>query len=212
VERLMKLVDMTREQRLRYWQKRLRVRRLRALRRIARKKEMHSIIQTATKRIQRIKSSMSTVSEECVEFVAYFEGFPNGGRPYNDPVGHCTIGYGHLIHYGNCNPFDHEKWGRLTEKEAKQLLRKDLEEFAKGVKEKTVLWPKLAQHERDALISFAFNVGLGAYGKSTLLRKLNQGDKRGAAKEFPRWVYASGQKLPGLVRRREAERKMFLGI
>lgn len=208
----MKLQEMTRRQRLRYWQRRLRKSRVRTLHAVAKKKEMHSIIQTATKRIQRIKSSMSTISEDCVNFVAYWEGFPNGGQPYNDPVGHCTIGYGHLIHYGNCNPFDHEKWGKLTEKEAKQLLRKDLETFANGVKERTTLWPKLEQHERDALISFAFNVGLGAYGKSTLLQKLNKGDKRGAAKEFPRWVYASGQILPGLVRRREAERKMFLGV
>jgi GH24 family phage-related lysozyme (muramidase) len=173
---------------------------------------MHGIIQTATKRIQRIKASMSTISEDCVEFVAYFEGFPNDGKPYNDPVGHCTIGFGHLIHLGNCNAFDHQKWGQLTEKEAKQLLRQDLQEFAKGVQKLTTLWPQLDQHERDALISFAFNVGLGAYGDSTLLKKLNRGDKRGAADEFPRWVYASGQKLPGLVRRREAERKMFLGI
>lgn len=208
----MKLVDMTRKQRLRYWKKRLQTRRVRVLKAVAEKKDLHHLIQTATKRIQRLKSAMSTVSEQCVEFVAYWEGFPNDGKPYNDPVNHCTIGYGHLIHLGPCTPFDHEKWGKISEKEAKQLLRKDLEEFAKGVQEKTTLWPKLEQHERDALISFAYNVGLGAYGSSTLLKKLNQGDKRGAAKEFPRWVYASGQTLPGLVRRREAERKMFLGV
>ena len=208
----MKLTEMTRKQRLKFWQKRLNIRRVRAMKAIAKKKEMHSLIQTATKRIQRIKSAMSTISENCVDFVAYWEGFLNDGKPYNDPVNHCTIGYGHLIHYGPCTPFDHEKWGQLTEKEAKQLLRKDLETFAKGVQEKTTLWPKLAQNERDALISFAFNVGLGAYGSSTLLKKLNQGDKLGAANEFPRWVYASGQKLPGLVRRRESERKMFLGV
>ena len=208
----MGLVDMTRRQRLRYWKRRLQTRRVRVLQAVAKKKEMHSLIQTATKRIQRLKASMSTISEQCVEFVAYWEGFPNDGKPYNDPVGHCTIGFGHLIHLGNCTSADYKQWGQLSEKEAKQLLRKDLEIFAQGVKEKTTLWPKLEQHERDALISFAFNVGLGAYGSSTLLKKLNQGDKRGAAKEFPRWVYASGQKLPGLVRRREAERKMFLGV
>ena len=208
----MGLVNLTRRERLKFWQKRLRIRRMRVLKAVAEKKEMHSIIQTATKRIQRIKASMSTVSEDCVNFVAYWEGFPNDGRPYNDPVGHCTIGYGHLIHLGNCTPWDNKQWGQLSEKEAKQLLRKDLEQFSEGVKDKTVLWPKLEQHERDALISFAFNVGLGAYESSTLLKKLNRGDKRGAANEFPRWVYASGQKLPGLVRRRDAERKMFLGV
>lgn len=208
----MNLIEMTRKQRLKYWQTRLRIRRMRVLKAVAEKKELHHLIQTATKRIQRLKSSMSTISDDCVNFVAYWEGFPNDGKPYNDPVGHCTIGFGHLIHLGKCTPFDHEQWGQLSEKEAKQLLRKDLEIFARGVKEKTTLWPKLEQHERDALISFAFNVGLGAYGSSTLLKKLNAGDKRGAANEFPRWVYASGQKLPGLVRRRDAERKMFLGV
>ena len=208
----MDLRQMTREQRLKFWKRRLRIRRMRVLTAVARKKEMHVLIKTATKKIIKLRNSMKLVSDDGVEFVAHFEGFPNNGRPYNDPVGYCTIGYGHLISYKNCTPEDHRKWGQLTEKEAKQLLRKDLEAFAQGVKEATTIWPKLEQHEKDALISFAFNVGLGAYGSSTLLKKLNAGDKRGAANEFPRWVYAAGQKLPGLVRRREAERKMFLGV
>ena len=61
-----------------------------------------------------------------------------------------------------------------------------------------------------SLVSFFFNLGLGALGDSTLLRKLNAGDYQGAADEFPRWVKAGGQTLPGLVKRRDAERALFL--
>jgi lysozyme len=61
-----------------------------------------------------------------------------------------------------------------------------------------------------ALISFAYNAGDENLRNSTLLRKLNSGDRVGACNELPRWVYAGGRKLQGLVRRREAERKLCL--
>ena len=60
------------------------------------------------------------------------------------------------------------------------------------------------------MVSFSFNVGLGSLNSSTLLRKHNAGDIRGAANEFLRWVYAGDQQLPGLVRRRNAERALYL--
>jgi lysozyme len=63
----------------------------------------------------------------------------------------------------------------------------------------------------NALCSFVFNLGSGALQSSTLRRKINRGDYIGAANEFPRWVYAGGRKLKGLVRRREHERLMFIG-
>jgi GH24 family phage-related lysozyme (muramidase) len=66
------------------------------------------------------------------------------------------------------------------------------------------------ENQFSAMVSFAFNVGLNAYRGSTLLRKHNAGDFAGAAAEFPRWVYAGGEVLPGLVRRREAERTLYL--
>ncbi len=69
----------------------------------------------------------------------------------------------------------------------------------------------LAQHEFDALVAFAYNVGLGAFRKSTLLRLLNKGDKASAAKQFDRWNKAGGKMLAGLTRRRAAERAMFEG-
>jgi GH24 family phage-related lysozyme (muramidase) len=68
----------------------------------------------------------------------------------------------------------------------------------------------LNQNQFDALVSFVFNLGSGALQCSTLRRRLNAGAYLEAADEFPKWVYAGGRKLKGLVRRREAERILFL--
>lgn len=69
---------------------------------------------------------------------------------------------------------------------------------------------KLTQNQFDALVSFVYNVGVGAFRTSTLLRKLNNGDYVGAAAEFKRWKFGGGKELPGLVRRRKAEEQLFL--
>lgn len=74
----------------------------------------------------------------------------------------------------------------------------------------SAIFPALTQNEFDALASFVFNVGLGAFEKSKLRRLLKAGDKAGAANEFPRWNKAAGKVLPGLVTRRAAERALFL--
>ena len=68
------------------------------------------------------------------------------------------------------------------------------------------------QHQFDALVSFAYNCGIGNLRSSTLLRKLNAGDFPGAALEFHRWNRANGRVLAGLVRRRAAEALLFHGI
>jgi len=68
----------------------------------------------------------------------------------------------------------------------------------------------LNAHELAAYTSFVFNVGHGNFASSTLRRRLNEGDREGACEELKRWVYAKGQKLPGLVKRREAERQLCL--
>lgn len=70
----------------------------------------------------------------------------------------------------------------------------------------------LHQHEYDVYVSFAYNVGAGAFCGSTLVRKLNAGDYEGACDELLRWVYAGGRKIQGLVNRREAERRQCLGL
>jgi lysozyme len=69
----------------------------------------------------------------------------------------------------------------------------------------------VAPHEFDALVSFTFNLGEAALARSSLLRKLNTEDRAGAAEEFSRWRFAGGRELRGLVKRRAAERALFLG-
>ena len=87
------------------------------------------------------------------------------------------------------------------------LLKEDVKKFEQGVDKYTNA--PLNQSQFDALVSFTFNVGLGAYRDSTLLRLLNGNDYEGAAGQFGRWVNGANGPLPGLVRRREAEEKLF---
>lgn len=214
----MKYKALTTRGRIKFWKRAYDRRKKRLDKERAYKKWLIKVIKKANKRIAKIKAELSLISDKGVEFVAYWEGFVP--KPEPDPVGHCTVGYGHLLHRGACTNADYNSvWidgqkqpGVLTKEEAMKLLKKDLTYFALEVKERTSIWYKLKQNERDALVSFAYNVGLGAYGDSTLLKKLNKGDKPGAADEFLRWVYADGVKLPGLERRRKAERAMFLGV
>ena len=94
-----------------------------------------------------------------------------------------------------------------TKEQADARLASDVTKFALGVC-KLVKVPVNA-NQSGALISFAFNVGLGALGSSTLLKKLNAGDYAGAAQEFARWNKAGGKVMPGLTRRRSAEALTF---
>lgn len=140
------------------------------------------------------------ISDNGVNLIKHFEGFVH--YVYKDAAGHPTIGYGHLIKSG-------EKFTSITKKEGIMLLKNDLIQFENGIN-RLVRVP-LTQGEFDALVSFAFNLGNGALQRSTLLMKLNRLEYGDAADEFTRWVYAGGRRLKGLVRRREAERAMFLG-
>lgn len=146
------------------------------------------------------------LSSRGAAFIGRFEGFRP--LPYNDPAGHATIGYGHLIHLGRVTEDDRRKWKRMSQAQGLALLRKDSQRFADAVRR--LVKPKLKQHEFDALVSFAFNVGVHAFEKSTLLKLLNRGDRRGAAAQLIRWDKAGGKRLPGLTRRRRAERLLFL--
>jgi len=127
-------------------------------------------------------------------------------EPGNDVVGTVTIGYGHTR--------TAEAGMEITEKEAERLLREDLRRFEAGVTALTVELEDLKQNEFDALVSFAYNVGLGALAQSTLLTKLlawPRYSKVEIADEFLRWVYSKGRKLKGLEKRRADERDVFLG-
>ena len=97
----------------------------------------------------------------------------------------------------------------ITEAAAEELLRKDLAEFEAAVSEAVQV--SLNDNQFSALVSFSFNLGADSLFESTLLKLVNQGDFQGAADQFLRWNKAGGQELPGLTRRRQAERALFLG-
>lgn len=150
------------------------------------------------------------VSEKGKTLIKEFEGLRLNS--YRDSVGVWTIGYGHTV---TARPNQ-----TITEKQADELLDKDIVRFEDSVK-RAVKVP-LTQNQFDALVSIVFNVGEGASHKSgiirlkdgrpsTLLRRLNEGDYLGAAVAFKDWKYAGGRVLRGLERRREAEFKLFMG-
>lgn len=128
-------------------------------------------------------------------------------KAYQDSVNIWTIGVGHTSAAGA----PHVVPGMtITAAECDEILSRDLAKFEKSVLDAVTV--PLAQHEFDALVSFAFNVGSGAFRGSELLKKLNSGDRKGAADEFRDWTKAGGKRLQGLVNRREGERAQFLGL
>lgn len=137
-------------------------------------------------------------SEAGINLIKQFEGFSE--KPYDDVVGKKTIGWGHLIKPG-------ESFSTLSDSEATELLVSDLSHAEDCIE--TFVDVELSQHEYDALVSFIFNLGCGAFKGSTLCRLLNNGDKDGASKQFSRWCKAGGKEVAGLTRRRLAEQALF---
>jgi len=124
---------------------------------------------------------------------------------YRDSVGILTIGVGHTSAAG---PPTVTPTLKITAAQADEILSRDLAKFEAAV-DKAVTVP-MADHEFDALVSLAFNIGGGAFSGSTLVRRLNSGDKAGAAAAFLSWTRAQGKVLQGLVNRRNSERQQFL--
>lgn len=129
--------------------------------------------------------------------VTYFEGRSFVG--YLDPVGIPTVCYGHTA--------TAVVGKTVSAAECEELLQGDLS-IALGAVDETL--PELPPLTRAALGSFVYNVGVGAFNRSTLVRKAKAGDLVGACDELPKWKYAGGRVLPGLVKRREAERELCL--
>ena len=137
-------------------------------------------------------------SESMIAVIKKFEGLRL--KAYKCPAGVFTIGYGHTE-----NVFADSE---ISELMADQILRKDLKKFEQTINDLDL---PLLQCEFDALVSFVFNVGIGNFNKSTLKKLLSQKKFFYAAKEFDKWVFAGGKKLPGLQSRRTKERKIFEG-
>jgi lysozyme len=144
-------------------------------------------------------------SDKCLEIIRRFEGFRSA--PYRCPAGLPTIGFG-STRYANGSRVQMTD-PAITVEKANELLRETLKAFEQKVVGMTS--GKTSQDEFDALVSFSYNVGSTALANSTLMRKLRAGDRQGAADEFLKWTRAGSTVLPGLVKRREAERALFLG-
>ena len=136
------------------------------------------------------------------KLIQEFEGFR--AKAYLCPAGVWTVGYGTTRINGN----KVTEGTQLTTEEAEIFLEQDLKQFEDCVNKNVLV--ELTQNQFDALVAFVYNVGIGNFQKSTLLKNLNSGDYESAAKEFLRWDKANGKKLSGLTRRRKAEQKLFL--
>jgi lysozyme len=133
-----------------------------------------------------------------------FEGYYD--KAYRDPVGIPTIGYGTIMYPNGAKVKMGEK---CSKKEAEHWLMFEIEEIIPRIEK--LIKVEVTNNQFCALVSFCYNLGTGALGKSTLLKKLNRGDELGeVGLEFKKWINAGGRPLQGLIRRREAERKLFL--
>ena len=147
---------------------------------------------------------MRHINEHGIQIVKVFEGFSL--KPYLCPANVWTVGYGATVG-SDGGPIDLDI-EPISETEAEALLLRDLESSEGWVSR--LIKTALTENQYSALTSFTFNVGAGALQRSTLRMKLNRGECQNAADEFPKWRMAGGRILAGLVRRRAAERALFL--
>ncbi len=145
-----------------------------------------------------------TVSKKGMDLIKSFEGLSL--KAYPDPG---SGGDPWTIGYGATGP-GIAKGLVWTEAQANNRLADDVSRFADGVSSLIGSAPT-TQGQFDAMVSLAFNVGLGNFGSSTLLKKHKAGDHAGAAAEFARWNRAAGKVMAGLTRRRAAEAAMYRG-
>lgn len=164
--------------------------------------------QIMTPDIPNVVGGGKKINQPGLHLVQEFEGYEKKLRDgtdrvmtYIDPVNIPTIGFGHTgsdVVLGKI----------ITRAEAEALLRKDLEKAEAAVS--SLVKVTLNDNQFSALVSFVFNVGAGAFKQSTMLKLLNDSKYKAAADQFSRWVMGAGSPLPGLVRRRKAERELFL--
>lgn len=134
--------------------------------------------------------------------IRQFEGFR--GEAYRCPAGVWTIGYGHTSAAG---PPEVKPGMRMSEAEARAVLARDAELFARVVRR--ALTREVNESQFSALVSFAFNVGEGAFRRSSVLKAVNEGRFDDVPERLMLWVKADGRRLEGLARRRRAEARLF---
>lgn len=143
-------------------------------------------------------------SENCYKLIKKYEGFSS--KPYKCPAGIPTIGYGSTF-YLNGNKVT-MKDTPISEEVALSILFSAVEDFSKKV-EKLLKVP-VNQNQFDALVDFSYNLGIGNFQKSTLLKLINNKDFIGASKQFKKWNKSNGKVLNGLTNRRKEEEVLFL--
>ena len=143
------------------------------------------------------------VSQNGINLIKEYEGFKS--KSYLCPAGIWTIGYG-TTRIGN-NPV--KKGMVCTREEAENWLKQDVIVFLNGIESAINSGVKLNQNQVDSLVSFVYNVGIGNFKKSTLLKYINDGFFVLAKNEFKRWNKGGGKVLPGLVARRAKESELF---
>lgn len=164
------------------------------------------------------------ISEKGEHLMHFFEGYRN--KPYRCSAAIWTVGWGHAMYadqlalpnvrkegYTGLIRSDYQLKGEdarvWSKDELVDLFKVDINTFERGVLR---LSPTLANHQSkfDAVVSFAYNAGLGNYQRSTIRMKVNRGDWDGAAEAFMMWTKAGGKEVAGLVKRRKAEVALFL--
>ncbi len=144
------------------------------------------------------------INDKGRQIIELFEGMKL--KAYKCPAGVWTIGVGHTG--------DVKEGMVITKHQAEEIFTYDLQTFEEAVAH---LAPKATANQFSALVSFAFNVGVDALRRSTLLKELNAGRPLNAANEFSKWTKAKNAAgvlvpLPGLVKRRAAERALFMEV
>ncbi|NLR60379.1 glycoside hydrolase family protein [Chitinophaga polysaccharea] len=156
--------------------------------------------------------TMSAISSGGVDLIKRLEGFR--AQRYNDQAGHCTIGYGTLIHKGNCNgsdPSEQPYLSGIDDARATALLTARLNDFQQAINQQVTV--TLNQNQFDALVSFIYNIGTDNFRRSTLRRLLNQGNYGAVPTEMRKWVKVrqNGALVDsqGLINRRNAEIALY---
>lgn len=144
------------------------------------------------------------VNQAAIDLIKEFEGFEP--KAYRDPVGIWTIGYGTTEMAGV--GIDPKAGMTITHDDAERYLQLAVQKFAASVED--LIDVPVTENQFGALVSLAYNIGPSALAKSTVMKRLNAGDYQGAADAFAMWNKAGGKVLPGLTRRRAAERALFL--
>lgn len=142
-------------------------------------------------------------SSTCINLIKQFEGFRS--KPYKCSAGIPTIGYGSTFYLNGEKVTMKDR--PISKEFAEDLLLATVTSFSSQIN--PLITIELPQHQYDALVSFTYNVGINAFSKSTMLKLVNAG--KDASGEFQKWVKAGGKVVEGLKKRRELEKKCYLG-